>query len=169
MTSSPMCPRTVGETGGLRQRLPSRPKSWSRQSGWPEKRMIITRVTETAQGSNGRATHPRFWSAWELARLVEGSRGGALRLGEARKIPTGRRDTSQGTRFHAGPGVCGKRPQSTVAKCGARVAGSTGSELCPGIHPSPSPLHSFLFHQLSAPPSRVSHVGTSLRSTISHS
>lgn len=66
MTSSPMCPRTVGETGGLRQRLPSRPKSWSRQSGWPEKRMIITRVTETAQGSNGRATHPRFWSAWEL-------------------------------------------------------------------------------------------------------
>lgn len=25
--------------------------------------MIITRVTEAAQGSYGRATHPRFWSA----------------------------------------------------------------------------------------------------------
>jgi len=55
------------------------PKSWSRRSGWPEKRMIITRVTERAKGSYGRATHhPRFWSAWELARLVEGSRRGAV-------------------------------------------------------------------------------------------
>lgn len=123
--------------------------------------MIITRVTEAAQGSYGRATHPRFWSApdsWRV-RVEELFEVGG-------KIPTRSRDTSQGTRFHAGLGSAG-RDRSTVAKCGARVAGSTGSELCPGSHPSPSPP--LFFFKRSAPPtSWVSHVGTSLRSTISH-